>query len=90
SRAANGVVIITTKSGAEGKAKVQFSANFSVAKSVKTIDVLDACDYANYQNERKANGWLFDGLEYAPDSFTYPTVGRWDDIKEPDPETGEM
>lgn len=87
SRAANGVVIITTKSGLEGKAKVQFSANFNVSKSVKTIDVLDACDYAIYQNERRTNGWLYDGRDYA---LSYPLVGFWDDVLVPDPVTGEM
>lgn len=87
SRAANGVVIITTKSGAEGKAKVQFSANFNVSKSVKTIDVLDACDYAIFQNERRSNGWAYDGRD---DALSYPEVGYWDDVKVPDPVTGEM
>lgn len=87
SRAANGVVIITTKSGLEGKAKVQFSANFNVSKPVKTMDVLDACDYAIFQNERRSNGWLYDGRD---DALSYPLVGYWDDVKVPDPVTGEM
>ena len=63
SRAANGVVIITTKAGAEGKAKVQFSTNFSVSNPVKTIDVLSAAEYAEYRNELTINGYLYGGKD---------------------------
>lgn len=76
SRAANGVVLITTKSGAEGKAKVQLSANLSISNPVKRIDVLDACDYALYRNERITNGLLYDGYSEADSQLEYP----WWDI----------
>ena len=75
SRAANGVVLITTKSGAEGKAKVQLSANLSISNPVKRIDVLDACDYALYRNERITNGLLYDGYSEADSQLEYPLVG---------------
>ena len=55
SRGANGVVIITTKKGKEGKNNVTFSSNFSFSKVVKKIDVLDAKTYAEYMNEQYAN-----------------------------------
>ena len=90
SRAANGVVIITTKAGAEGKAKVQFSTNFSVSNPVKTIDVLSAAEYAEYRNELTINGYLYDGKEYVdPSNLPYPIPGRWSETKEKDPVTGE-
>lgn len=90
SRAANGVVIITTKTGTEGKPRVQFGANFNVSKTVKKIDVLDACDYAIFQNERLTNGWVYDGYLTKPDEITYPAKGFWEDVRQPDPDTGEM
>ena len=90
SRAANGVVLITTKSGSEGKTKVQLSANLSISNPVKIIDVLDACDYALYRNERITNGLLYDGYSEADSSLEYPLQGYWSEIKEPDPITGEM
>ncbi len=46
SRAANGVVAITTKSGAEGKTKITFDAYAGISNPWKKIDVMDIEDYA--------------------------------------------
>ena len=90
SRAANGVVIITTKSGAQGKARVQFSANFSMSKPVKLIDVLSAGDYAQFKNECTIFGYMYDGKNYVSDeSLPYPIPGHWSIKKGTDPVTGE-
>jgi len=48
SRGANGVVLITTKSGAEGKPMVSFSTYVGVGNVSKKIDVLNGRDYLNY------------------------------------------
>lgn len=91
SRAANGVVIITTKSGAEGKAKVQFSSNFSISSPVKKINVLSAAKYAEYRNELVTNGYTYDGKEYTdPANLPYPIPGRWSETKQLNPATGQM
>jgi iron complex outermembrane receptor protein len=45
SRGANGVIVITTKKGAAGKAKVTFGATTGVSKVAKTLDVLSADQY---------------------------------------------
>lgn len=50
-RGANGVVIVTTKSGKEGKVQVNFSASLGVRKVMKELDVLSPYDYAKYQYE---------------------------------------
>lgn len=47
SRAANGVVLITTKHGQKGKAKVEISANYSLQTPSKYLDFLDAMSIAN-------------------------------------------
>ena len=54
-RAANGVVLITTKSGTRGSDKVSFSANYGVQNVVKTIDVMNALQYAELVNEARVN-----------------------------------
>ena len=53
SRAANGVIIITTKKGKSGKAKFNFTTSLSTGSVVRSIDVLDTKGYANYINDMK-------------------------------------
>ena len=50
-RGANGVIIITTKSGKEGKVQVNFNASLGAKKLTKEIKVLDPYNYALYQYE---------------------------------------
>ncbi|KAA6328060.1 TonB-dependent receptor SusC, partial [termite gut metagenome] len=52
SRGANGVIIVTTKSGKEGKVSVNYNAYISYKKIAKTLDVLSPYDYAKWQYER--------------------------------------
>ncbi len=51
SRGANGVILVTTKSGKEGKTKVSYNAYYSWKKMAKKMDVLSAYDYAKWQYE---------------------------------------
>ncbi|MBQ1701161.1 MAG: TonB-dependent receptor [Prevotella sp.] len=51
SRGANGVILVTTKSGKEGKVKVSYNAYYSWKKIAKTYDVLDTYEYAKWQYE---------------------------------------
>ena len=51
SRGANGVILVTTKSGKEGKTKVSYNAYYSWKKVAKKMDVLSAYDYAKWQYE---------------------------------------
>jgi len=48
SRASNGVIIITTKKGASGTAKVSYNGNFSVSTRTGAVDVMDAPTFRNY------------------------------------------
>lgn len=50
-RGANGVVIVTTKSGKEGKVQVNFGASLGIRKVMKELEVLSPYDYAKYQYE---------------------------------------
>lgn len=51
SRGANGVILVTTKSGKSGKVNVSYNAYYSWKKIAKTFDVLDTYDYAKWQYE---------------------------------------
>ena len=51
SRGANGVILVTTKSGKEGKTKVSYNAFYSWKKIAKKQDVISAKDYATWQYE---------------------------------------
>lgn len=55
SRGANGVVLITTKSGMEGKPVVTFGANVGFSNVSKKIDVLNGTDYLNYMARERMN-----------------------------------
>ena len=51
SRGANGVILVTTKSGKEGKTKVSYNAYYSWKKIAKKYDVLNAYEYAKWHYE---------------------------------------
>ena len=54
SRGSNGVVMITTKSGSQGPAKVNFNMWFSKASVPKQLDLMNAYDYARTVNAQFA------------------------------------
>lgn len=55
SRAANGVVLITTKQGKQGSAKVSYDAWFGMSQASKIYDVLDAQQFVMIANEKYTN-----------------------------------
>ncbi len=55
SRAANGVILITTKRGTTGKTKVTLNSFAGAASPVKLYDLLKANDFITISNEKFAN-----------------------------------
>lgn len=55
SRAANGVIIITTKQGKEGPARVSFSAKYGVQKIPRRWDLMNASEFAAMQRVQYTN-----------------------------------
>ncbi len=51
SRAANGVIMITTRKGKEGGAKIAYSGNFSVANVSNTYDLMNLQEYATFYSD---------------------------------------
>lgn len=50
-RGANGVIVITTKQGNEGKPKINFSASWTGSRIANKIDLMDAYEFVNLQTE---------------------------------------
>lgn len=74
SRGANGVILVTTKSGKEGKVNVSYNAYYSWKKIAKTLDVLDPADYAKWQYEQA----MLRGSSYVEDYENY--FGSFQDL----------
>ena len=51
-RGANGVVIITTKSGGEGKMTVSYNSSYGIQSMIDAYEPLDAAGYAKNQHDR--------------------------------------
>lgn len=56
SRGANGVILITTKKGKSGKAKVNVTANFTIANARNLQDMINLDEYATYTNMKSNAG----------------------------------
>ncbi|WP_219932457.1 SusC/RagA family TonB-linked outer membrane protein [Perlabentimonas gracilis] len=72
SRGANGVIIVTTKRGAEGKVSVRYDAYTSFKKLANKLEVLSLYDYATWQYERSL-------LANQPNKYT-DFFGNYQDI----------
>ncbi|REG84031.1 SusC/RagA family TonB-linked outer membrane protein [Algoriphagus antarcticus] len=55
SRAANGVILITTKRGAEGKAKVSYNTSMGINTAVETFALLSGDEFVTIANEKRTN-----------------------------------
>ena len=99
SRGANGVVIITTRKGKEGKPKVEVGLRVGIQQVMKTIPMLDPYTYALYRNEQAYNArtymgkpdqhdfqrgiWIGNEYEPSPEDYLSPRVVT-------NPETGAV
>lgn len=54
-RAANGVILVTTKKGAKGKAELNYNGFYGFQRAIGLPDVLDAVEYMTLMNERELN-----------------------------------
>lgn len=81
SRAANGVILITTKKGAKGKPKFNYDAYVGVAQATNLFDLLNAEQFVEINNEKNRNaGGTSDiaFLQTRPDGSTVET--DWLDV----------
>ena len=76
SRAAGGVVLITTKRGKEGKAKVSYNFQLSMNQLAKKIDLLNSAQFADLVVEGRNNAYrnaLISGGKTWDDSYIHDT-----------------
>jgi len=63
SRAANGVILVTTKQGKAGKMVVQYDGNIGIYRPTKMFDLItNSAQYMELYNEARKNSNLNDGL----------------------------
>ncbi|MDB5108932.1 MAG: TonB-dependent receptor plug [Mucilaginibacter sp.] len=69
SRAANGVILITTKHAKAGDSKIQFSSNYGVQKIPmnRVPDMMNANQFATFMNERYQDQVKYEGVTAAID-----------------------
>jgi TonB-linked SusC/RagA family outer membrane protein len=75
-RGANGVILVTTKRGREGKAKINFSTSASLLIPTKSVELANAEEYATFYNMR-------DRLDGKPLSFTDAAIQKLRDHSDP-------
>lgn len=85
SRGANGVILITTKKGKEGRAKVNASATFTIANATRLLDMINLQEYGLYQNSRIADENV--PFHIVGDEVRYVFNGNYDKYDPSNPET---
>ncbi|MET2986071.1 SusC/RagA family TonB-linked outer membrane protein [Aureibaculum conchae] len=55
SRGSNGVILVTTKKGRSGKLNVELNSTYAVQNTANSLDLLNASDFVDYQNQIRAN-----------------------------------
>lgn len=73
-RAANGVILVTTKTGATGKTKVTYDFSYGWQSAWKKRDVLNATEYAILRNEGAVNAGL---APIYSDPYSYGIGTNW-------------
>lgn len=84
SRGANGVVIVTTKKGSDGRMNADYTYNLGISNAIKKMPMLSAQEYLLYQQERGNNQFLNedtnnDGVFDTPRNFDELKSFDWQD-----------
>jgi len=77
-RAANGVLLVTTKKGKQGKTKVDINAYSGVALNVRRVELLNTDQYRALRKEAFGNAGV------TPDAINAPDLFLWDSTKSTD------
>lgn len=86
-RGANGVVLITTKKGKEGKVDINLKTEYGISKNAYEREFVDASTYASLANEARQSRYMdpvYDAseleiIQYSLDPDLYPNVD-WHDL----------
>jgi len=78
-RAANGVVLITTKSGKKGKGQVNVKVSYGVQNVLREYDVLNTKDYLQFYEDSRANAYVVEDPNLGSDDPNAVLWSRSDD-----------
>lgn len=79
SRGANGVILITTKKGKNGKVRLNFSTNYGISEALSNLKLINKAQYLKMRLDAYAN----DGIVTYP-TDAYDINGTWDENNETD------
>jgi TonB-linked SusC/RagA family outer membrane protein len=87
-KGANGVILITTKRGQEGKAKISFSTSATMQTPTKMIELANSHEYATFHNmmkemdgaEKRFSDFVLERFEKGDDPIRYPNTNWLDFI----------
>ncbi len=87
-RAANGVILVTTKRGKIGKSKFNVNADYGLLSPVTMPEFVNAYDYATMVNEAHANDGIparysneqLKGYKTGGDPYNYPNIDWQDEM----------
>lgn len=75
-RGANGVILVTTKRGKNGPAKVSFAAEYGVSTPTRLPEFLESYEYAQLYNEAQINDGVAPGnVKYSPEALEHFRTG---------------
>ena len=83
SQAANGVVIITTKRGQQGDARVSYNTYYALQTLPKKLEMMDLPQFADYQNQIAEELGLEPNERYADPSLLGPGTDWQDAVFDP-------
>jgi TonB-linked SusC/RagA family outer membrane protein len=98
-RAANGVVLITTKGGKSGRTNVNFGVQFGSSKPTKALKFLNTQQYIDFYRVAAGNADVLDGLDpsdpgsntsYMEDFFVTQSVGTFGTANQADTDWGQL
>jgi TonB-linked SusC/RagA family outer membrane protein len=77
SRGANGVIIITTKSGKKGKLNLEYTSSLGFSEAANRINVINPDEYVNYRNLRDPGNNFTTLADGNPRDFSVLTSKNW-------------
>lgn len=79
SRAANGVILVTTKKGERSQARITYNASFGMSQATELPDLAHSYEYAEYYN-----------MAIGSESYTAEMIQKYRDGSDPDNYADEM
>ena len=76
---ANGVVIITTKRGKAGEAKISYDGMFAVSRQTKRLDMMNLREFAEFYNDLAVVGEMSEPSEVYSDPSILGSGTNWQD-----------